>query len=424
MPVFAYIAHASGQREGGTLVADSAREARDLLRDRGLDLESLVPQDKRAAQADKTKVGPDEGGAPSRSWSMDWAMLGRRPDTSGFLRELATLVEVGVPVLDALDVLIGQQPARAARFKAVLQGVRDRVASGRSLADALADARLFQRASVFDSATVAMVRVGQEIGRLGEVLSRVADYQERRAGMKNRLLGAMTYPAVVGVFGLGVCLFLMTNVVPDILEALADSGRALPWPTCLVKGFSDALITQGPWLLLAFGVVVAVVVALLSRPAGRLAFDRWLLSVPLVGEIIRKQSVVRLAFLLSTLLANGVSFERAMGIARAAVNNRVLRDALERCEQAVHEGRDLGSALALTRAFPETVVKVFDLGQASGRLAELLERLATSYDRQVATLTERLTTILEPVLIVCLAILVGLIAFATLLPVLEIGNAL
>ncbi|MBB6429512.1 type II secretion system F family protein [Algisphaera agarilytica] len=415
MPVYSYIAFKGRARETGTLVADTARDARDQLRDRGLDLRSLEAYQKKQrddAEAKESRLS---------SWRLPTL---RKPDIAGFLQELATLIEVGVSVLEALDVLIQQQPARASRFKAVLQGVRDRVASGGSLADAMESARLSTGRKVFDDATVAMVRVGQETGRLNVVLERVADYQERRSTMKNRLLGALTYPVVVGVFGLGVCLFLMTYVVPDILEALSDTGRPLPGPTRIVKGFSDALINHGLWIGLVALLVVIVVAAVLRQPKGRRWFDRSLLALPILGEIERKQSVVRLAFVLSTLLRSGVSFERGLGIARRAVRNRELGDALERCEEAVHEGRDLGPALEQTRAFPPAMVKVFGLGQESGRLAELLERLAASYDRQVVSLTTRLTALVEPVLIVLLALLVGLIAFATLLPILEIGNGI
>ncbi|MEM1026581.1 MAG: type II secretion system F family protein [Planctomycetota bacterium] len=421
MPVFAYTAQLDDRKEKGTLVADTAREARDTLRDRGLELLTLVAKDRAGASEFAVSSGRSDH---LPRWR--WPQLGTisRSQTVLFFRELATLTEVGVPVIEAIDILIEQQPPRASRFKTVLLGVRDRVASGRSLADAFMDSGSSRRYPIFDEASVAMIRVGEEVGRLGEVLSNVADYRERQSAMKNRLVSALIYPAVVGAFGLGVCLFLMTSVVPGILEALDDTGQTLPWPTVIVKAFSDALIGFGLPIGLAVVALAIGFTLWLHHPGGREKFDRVVLSMPLIGETVRKQAVVRISFTVSTLLEAGVSFERSLSITKHAIRNSVLHQAIDRCIAAVHEGRDLGPAIRETRAFPATVARVFSLGQESGRLSALLRKLSEQYDQQVATLTQRLTTIVEPVLIVVLAVLVGFIALATLLPILELGHAL
>ena len=413
MPVYSYQAvDASRAASRGTLIADTPRDARDQLRRRGLVPRRLEPAAaaEPATGADPDPVGGRAGAGP-----------GRRSEAADFFRELSTLLGVGVGVLEALDLIVAQVPARQRRWVTQLMGVRDRVSAGGALGEALASAR-WRRRLLFDEATVAMIGVGEDAGALADVSAQVADHLEQRAALKNRLAGALTYPAVVAVFGAGVCVFLMTWVVPGILEALAESGQTLPPLTLAVKAVSDFLLNWGLVLLLVIALAVVGVGIALSRPRGRAAFDAAVLRLPGIGPAIRRQAVVRLAFVLEALLDSGVRFERALGIGRRAVRNVVLQDALARCEEAVREGRDLGPALAETDAFPATVARVFALGQTSGRLGELLGRLGRSYDRQLRSRVDRLTTLIEPTLIILLAVVVGVIAFATLLPILEIGD--
>ncbi len=415
MAVFTYEANDLEARlVRGTLIADTPRDARDRLREQGLSILQLVDR----AQADTS-------GSLFRRLLVTFRGSGAvAGGTSGggtmFLRELSTLLEVGTPMLEALDTVVRQYSRKK---RGPWLALRDRVAAGGSLAEAMRDAQHHGR-RLFDPVTRAMVEVGEDAGRLGEVLEETAVFQERAGELKNRLASALIYPAVVSVVGVAVCLFLMTYVVPGLLESLAEAQRELPWITGVVKGTSDLLVGYGLWLVLGAVAASFGFVAVLRTDTGRLVWDRLLLRLPGAGDIVRKQAVVRLSFVLSTLLRSGVPFERAVGIAQGVTRNRVLRDALRDCETAVEAGRDLGPALEATKAFPPTVVQVFALGQASGNLEVLLDRLAGAYDRQVATLTGRLTALIEPVLIVLLAVAVGVIAFATILPILEIGNTL
>ena len=414
MGIYAYAAtDAAAALVEGTLIADSPRQARDRLRDQGLHVHEI-------SDAETT------GRSRASLLQTVRGVLGRRPDVSGFLRELATLLQVGVPMLEALDTALGAMPRRSGLRRALL-GVREKIAAGASLADAFGEA-LFRGRQVFDEVTVAMTRVGEDAGGLAEVLVQIAAYQERGQQFKSRLGSALAYPLVVLLTGIGVSVFLMTYVVPGLLDSLRESGSQLPWITQLVKGVSDLLVRHGGWLLLAGIVLVAGFIVIRRTSRGRMTLDRWMLQLPGVGEIVRKQAVVRLSFVLSTLMRSGVGFERAIAIAQRSTRNRVLRQTLVECEKAVQEGRDLGDALNASGGggggFGGTVVQVFTLGQASGQLEEMLDRLAEGYDRQVSTLTGRLTALLEPVLILLLAVVVGAIAFATILPILEIGNAM
>jgi type II secretory pathway component PulF len=192
----------------------------------------------------------------------------------------------------------------------------------------------------------------------------------------------------------------------------------------VVKGISDFLLGWW-WVLLLCGVgTVAGVVGLLRTDAGRMAWHRAQLKIPLVGEVIRKQAIARMSMVMATLLKSDVVFVRALKIAQRTVGNRVLRNALVTCEQAVYGGRDIALALEQTDAFPPLVIQIFAVGQASGQLESMLEELAGDYDTMVNITLGRLTALLEPILMVFLAIVVGFIAFATILPILEVGNVL
>ena len=234
----------------------------------------------------------------------------------------------------------------------------------------------------------------------------------------------MIYPALVSVVAVASSVFLMTFVVPRILEPLMELGQPMPFATRVVKGLSDALLAWG-WLLAivlaAAGCGFAIVI---RTDRGKRALHRFILRLPILGELVRKQAIVRIAMVVGTLLKSGIVFVRAIQIAQRTTANVVLRDALARCEAAVVAGSDIGEALAKTHAFPPMVVQIFSVGQESGRLEEMLDRLAVVYDQQVQHAAQRLAAILEPLLIVLLAVAVLFIVMATVLPILEAGNAI
>lgn len=415
----------------GEVLADSPRQARDRLRERGVSVHDLRPMRERG-----------------RRWSAGLPGIGtkRRLQAQGaeVVRDLATLLAVGVPVHEAIGLLAEQYRGGLRR---VMRLAGEHLESGLSLAEALARAggheirhkgsreRTSGVASgftsggggglgVLDEVTLSMIAVGEDTGRLDEVLGQVADYLQRRTQFRGKLASALLYPLVVAVTGVGVAVFLMTVVVPDLLAALTETGQALPWPTQVVKGVSDGLVTHGLVVALVLGLLALAGGAACRQRRVRLAVDRWVLRVPGLGGLIRKQAVVRIAFVVSTAMRSGLPFERAIGLARTAVNNRWLRRALADCGASIERGRGIGQGLAETGAFPATVTRVFDLGQESGRLEEVLDRLAVDYDRHVSVAAQRFTTVLEPVMIILLASVIGLIAFATILPILEIGNVL
>jgi type II secretory pathway component PulF len=324
------------------------------------------------------------------------------------------LLYAGIPLLDGLDTIAKQQ---SGTFQTILMGVRDRVAGGASFAEALAE-----RPDVFDAASIHLVEVGENAGNLEHVLEQLANFKLQMMETKDQVLTTLIYPAFLIVFGIGSSIFLMTYVMPPLLENLLDSLPALPWPTRIVKGISDLLLNYGLLIAVIIIAVVAAVLAYIRTERGQLAWHRWLLRLPLVGPMMAKQGVSRIAMIVGTLLRSGIVLTSAFDLAAKSTDNRVLRDALKECGKRMSAGEDVAEALERSGVFPPLGVRVFAVGQESGRLEEMLERLAADYDRQVSIAAKRFTALLEPVLIVVLAVFVGFLLFATILPILEAGN--
>lgn len=400
MAVFAYKALANMQTISGTIAAESPRQARALLSDRGLvvrDVAELQPK----AQRRQWRVG-------SRSI--------RRYEATELIRELATLLAVGVPLLEALETLARQHRSAMA---ATIRLVHDRVAAGSSLAAALAE-----QPGVFDELVLSIVEVGESAGTLDVSLERLAEFRERADQLRGKLATSLIYPIIVSGVGLLCTLFLMTFVVPRILQPLLEQNLPLPWPTRIVKGFSDLLL-QWWWLLaLIAAALVGSFLAFASTSRGRRSIDSLVLRLPLIGPLAMKQSLMRIAVVLSTLLRSGIVLTRSMQIARKSARNVVISDAFATAEQQISAGGDLAATLESANLFPPLAVQVFSLGQQSGRLEDMLDRLAVSYELQVNVATQRLTALLEPAMIVVLAAFVLFIVLATVLPILEVGNAI
>jgi type II secretory pathway component PulF len=401
MAVFNYEALTpQGAIEKGTLAADSSRQARDILRDRGLTLKQVVP------------------GLAVRSTMLGLFRRKKRSAArlSSMVQDLSTLLTAGILLTEALDTLIRQHRGR---FKTALMLVRDRVMAGASLAQAFGE-----QEDVFDELSVRMVEVGENSGTLDVVLEQLAEFKDRSLQLKDRVLTALLYPFIVLVVSLGVCLFLMVGVIPMLLANLIEAGRPLPWPTRVLKGASDALLHHGFSVAVGIAVLCVAAVILVRTPRGRRIWHRALLRVPVLGSMALKQSISRIAFIMSTLIRSGIEYLSALEIAARSTRNVILREALEQSGTDVRDGRDIGPALERANVFPPVVVQIFTVGQQSGRLEEMLDRLAAKYDRQVASASARLAAALEPVLIVTLAVFVGFILFATMLPILEAGHVL
>ena len=400
MAVFGYQALNREQAViAGVIVADSARQARDQLRLQGLTVRKIDVQ--RAA------------GAWWRSFIKTGGSSAR---LTGTVRELSTLLSVGVPLVESLDVI---QQQHTGAFQTSLLVLRDRLAGGASLAEAMAE-----QPTLFDELTIRMAEVGENAGNLDVVLSQLADFHERAMELKDRVFSALLYPLIVLLASCVVSIFLMTVVVPMLLKNLIEANRPLPWPTRVLMFLSDGLVLHGFWVLLGTTLIAGSVSWWLASPTGKKWWHGLLLKLPVVGEMARKQAVGRGAMIIAVLMRSGIEFLQAISIAGRSMKNVVLQQALEQVARDVGRGVEIADSLRMTNLFSPVVVQVFAVGQQTGRLEEMLERLATDFDRQVNSLSGRLASVLEPILILLLSVFVGFILFATILPILEAGNVL
>ncbi|MBX9654962.1 type II secretion system F family protein [bacterium] len=401
MPTFEYKATSPARGlMSGTIAADTPRHARDLLRERGLAVDDL-----REAR---------EG-----TWWSRWRGTSRplsSTTSTAISRELATLLGVGITITNALQTLSAQH--RGATQRALLS-MHQKILAGCSVSEAIE-----QTPELFDRLDASLVRMGEASGRLDHALAEIAEFKENANRFRDKVGTALMYPGIVLTMALGITLFLMTSVVPSLINSLVEANRELPMSTKLVKSASDLLLNYWWALLLALGAAIAIISVLLRIPSGKRVLDRTILRLPVIGSLLIKQGVARIAFIVATLVRAGVGLIDAFELASFSTRNIAIRETLDRCKQSLNEGREMAPTLTADRIFPPMAVQILSVGQESGRLEEMLFRLAHDYTRQVNTASERLTAALDPIIIVVLAAVIGFIAFATILPIMEMGNVL
>ncbi len=401
MSTFHYVGEdRAGRRVNGLVSADTARAARDRLRESGVSIKRI------RERTERTKLALFSGFQRRRLSA----------SLTEFLRELTTLLQAGVPLLEAIDC---SMPQARPGLQAPLAAVRDRVAGGESLADAME-----KDSWLFDEMTTGMVRVGEHAGNLEEVLDQIAGFREQSAQLQDRIVTAILYPTIVFAVSIVVTLFLMTVVVPMLLKNLSELGSQLPWPTRVLKFMSDSLLVHGWWMALVIAVMSAGLGLWLRTETGRIRSSKLGLRIPVFGSLVRKQSIGRVSLVVACLLRSGVELVEALTIASQSCGNLIVKQALIDVTADVKQGMGLRDAISRHAVFPASVAQIFALGQQSGKLEGMLQRLGTDYDRQAGVLAGRVTAIAEPMLIVMLSVMVGFILFATVLPILEAGNVL
>jgi general secretion pathway protein F len=404
MPVFAYKAlDQSGKSVEGLKEADSPRTLRTVLRRDGLFLTDVTGEKQSRAASPEVNVRRWVGGRV------------KADDVAVATRQLAVLVNAGIPLVEALTALVEQ--VEHERLKRVLSAVKQRVNEGSSLAEALG-----QHPKAFSSLYVNMIRAGESSGALDVVLFRLADFTETQARLKAKVLGTLTYPAAMMIIGAVIMGILFTVVIPKITKVFEDTKVVLPWTTRFLIGFST--FVHDWWWALGLLVAAAVYGFLrwLKTPTGRARFDIWILDAPIFGPLVRQVAVARFSRTLATLLKSGVPLLTAMDIVRNIVGNTRLAAVIEEARESIKEGESIAAPLKRSGEFPPLVYHMIAIGEKSGELEEMLGNVANAYDSQVETKIAALTSLLEPVMIVVMGVAVAFIVFSILMPILQINT--
>ncbi|WP_105214941.1 MULTISPECIES: type II secretion system inner membrane protein GspF [unclassified Pseudoalteromonas] len=408
MAAFEYRAlDGKGKEKKGILEADTAKQIRQQLRDKGLmplAVELAASQEKASA----AKTGLFSGLFKAKIATSDLALI---------TRQLATLIQSALPV-EAAVMAVAEQCEKP-RLKKMLMAVRSKVVEGYTLADGLAE---FPH--VFDNLYRSMVAAGERSGHLDQVLNRLADYTEQRQYMRSQIVQAMVYPTILVVFAIAIVSILLGTVVPEILKTFEKSKQALPWTTEWVMAASA--FVQNYWFI-TLVVVIAVVVAIkqaLKRPNIRFWYHSRLLSMPGLGKVSRGLNTARFARTLSILSSSSVPLLEGMKISGQVLENDKIKQAVAEAATRVSEGASLRASLEQSKLFPPMMLHMIASGEKSGELEQMLERAADNQDREFETMVNVSLKLLEPAMIASMALIVLFIVMAILQPIMAMNKAI
>lgn len=402
MAAFEFIAlDANGKQQKGVLEADTARQIRSQLREKG-----LTPLNVDAV-TNKQSSG--------KSFSFQRGRKLSAADLSLVTRQLATLVQASLPIEESLKAVADQ--CEKDWVKSMMLAVRARVVEGHTLADALQEFP-----GSFDSLYCAMVSAGEKSGFLAGVLQRLADYTEKRQYLRNKVVVALIYPAFLVLVALGVVSFLLSYVVPMVVEQFMTMNAELPVLTIIVIALSEFIQSWGLALLVAIVLIVVAIKALLRSPARRKKWHALLLKLPMIGKVTIGLNSARFARTLSIMIASGVPLLEGLRIAGEVMTNLVMKDAVLTASGMVSEGASLRKSLGESGHFPPMMLHMIASGENSGELEQMLERTADHQDQDFETLVTVSLGLFEPLMILVMGILVLLIVLAILLPIFQLNQ--
>ena len=417
MAKFDYIAmNAKGEETAGTVDASTEQEAYGKLRAMQLYPTTVAAEGQISAKVKATKkAAAKSGGSKAKAAGGKKGGKVKSKSLMIFTRQLATLIDSGLPLLRGLNVLGNQEPHPTMR--ATVNHLADSVQTGSTFSESLG-----QHPKIFNKLYVNMVKAGELGGVLELVLNRLAEYQEKAQKLKNKIVSAMVYPVIVIFIALGIIIFLMSYIVPKFTQIFKEmlGDTEMPAMTQFVMNVSDVILDY--WWALAGGAVAIVVAykAYASTRGGRRVVDRVKLKMPLFGPVLLKSSIARFSRTLGTLVTSGVPILQALNITRDTAGNVVVSDAIGSVHDAVKEGDSMVAPLEASKVFPPMVISMVEVGEETGQLPEMLLKIADVYDDEVDNSVSALTSLLEPIMICVLAVVVAVIVLALFQPLITI----
>lgn len=404
MPVYEYKAlNSAGKNVKGIIDAESEAQARTKLRSSG-----KYPVSIRQSKAKGAGFGKKSGGI---------GLFDRvkSEEVHVMTRQLATLLGAGIPLVQSLSSLVDQTGNPA--FKRVIAQVREKVNEGETLTRALSD-----HPKLFSTIYLNMIRAGEASGTLDVVLERLADFGEKQQALQSRLQAALIYPLFMAVIGAAILFVLVTYVVPNITSVFSEMGRVLPWPTRFLIELSDFL-KQFWWVVVAlFVLLIFALRYFVSLPAGRSLWDLIKLKAPVIGPVVRKVLLARFASTLGSLLNSSVGLMTSMEIVKTLINNVQVAAVIDEAMDHVEKGKSMTVALSNSPWFPPMFVQMISVGEQSGNLEGMLEKVSTSYERDVEVAILGMTSLIEPIMIVFMGAAVGFVVLSILLPIFEMNQ--
>jgi type II secretory pathway component PulF len=402
MPRYTYTAIAAdGKKTKGTITAESPYAARKQLRVRSIHPTAI------------TELGAVSEG--SSALASIFSRTGRK-QIIDFTRQMATLLNSGIKLTEALSVLTMQAPDT--RFKNALTDIRDRVVTGESLTDAMKD-----HSEYFDIIYISMVHVGEVTGSLGTVFATIAGFMGKRQRVESKIITAMVYPVILLFFALVVVLILTTFVIPKIGAQLVAAKQQLPWITKQLMNVSHVLTSW--WALVVVAAIVLIIWSLkrfFKTQRGALMRDKFLLWIPMFGPLVKQRVVSRFASTLSTLIGSGLSMAESLRVVAEVTGNTLMKKAVEQARERILAGADIATPLRDSGVIDPSIAHMVTVGEKSGELENMLKNISDSLEESTDIVIERLSAAIEPVIIVFIAVIVGIIAMAILLPILKISQ--
>lgn len=406
MPVFEYAGiDSKGKRVTGQIDAENERAARVKIRRLGVFPTTMNLEGEAKG-----------GGGLGRDFDLSkYFQRVKTQDVAVMTRQLATLVGAHIPLVDSLSALADQ--LENPKLKSIIARAREKVTEGTKLSDAIRG-----HPKVFSDVFINMVNAGEQSGTLDTVLSRLADFTEGQARLRSKVAGAMVYPIIMAVVGISLVVFLLTQVVPEVAGMIKEMGKELPLPTTILMNVGNALINYWYLFLICLPLSFYGVKKILKTPNGKKWWDEKALKLPLFGRLTRMVIIARFARTLATLISSGVPLLTAIDIVKNIITNSKIKAVIEQTRDNVREGQSVAETLKRSGEFPPLVTHMIAVGEKTGELETMLERVADAYDTEVTNAVTTMTTILEPMMILVMAGVVGFIVVSIMLPMLELSN--